>query len=305
MNYNRHLKKFEPLYEEMNIQNKSIYVFRFAFFLRRTMLVAAIVCLKVLAFQLLVGFGQSVMMVIIIGYNMPYEDKSKWIKELINEQIILATIYFAMCFSPLVPSIWAQTIVGYMFIGMLAIHVGVNLLMMFFLTVKEAIANFKRNRFLKTHLRKLQERINAVDKAKRRQRVREFILRQKADYVDLENRVLEELETTLKENIVKELDFDIFTDPLATIVEADIEEEEMVREFDLTDTVFAEDRSITDNEASDIEKPRANADPGEELIITDSRVVPKQAQQESSFEDTWDIEDTYYEGLEHYPHFDQ
>jgi len=117
--------------------------------------------------------------------------------------------------------------------------------------------------------------------------------------------VLEELETTLKENIVKELDFDIFTDPLATIVEADIEEEEMVREFDLTDTVFAEDRPITDNEASDIEKPRANADPGEELIITDSRVVPKQAQQESSFEDTWDIEDTYYEGLEHYPHFDQ
>ena len=78
----------------------------------------------------------------------------------------------------------------------------------------------------------------------------------------------------------------------------------MVREFDLTDTVFAEDRPITENEASDIEKPSARAiQPEEELIVTDSRVVHKQVQQESSFEDTWDIEDTNHEGLEHYPHF--
>ena len=91
----------------MDIKNRWLATFRFAFFLRRLLLVIAIVNFKVLAFQLFAGFGQSVMMIIVIGYGMPYEEKSKWIKELVNEQVILATTYFAMCFSPLVPSIWA------------------------------------------------------------------------------------------------------------------------------------------------------------------------------------------------------
>jgi len=43
------------------------------------------------------------MMIIAIGLIEPYKKKSKWIKELVNELIILATIYFSMCFSPLVP----------------------------------------------------------------------------------------------------------------------------------------------------------------------------------------------------------
>ena len=74
-------------------------MFRFIFMFRRLLLAVAIVMVDTLAFQLLIGFMQCTMTVITIGFVQPYEHKSKWIKELINEQVILATIYFVMCFS--------------------------------------------------------------------------------------------------------------------------------------------------------------------------------------------------------------
>lgn len=67
-----HLKQFEPLYEEMDRQNKSIAVFRFIYLLRRVLLALAIVELDVLAFQLLLGFMQSTMTIIAIGFVEPY-----------------------------------------------------------------------------------------------------------------------------------------------------------------------------------------------------------------------------------------
>jgi hypothetical protein len=94
-----HLKRFSPLYEMMNHKNNWIAIFRFMFMFRRLILVIGIVFVDLLAFQLFIGFMQCTMTVITIGYVQPYEKKSKYIKELINEQFILATIYFAMCFS--------------------------------------------------------------------------------------------------------------------------------------------------------------------------------------------------------------
>jgi len=79
------------------------------------------------------------MTIIMIGFVEPYEKKSKWNKELVNEQFILATIYFAMCFSKLVPDPHVQTLVGYAFCGMLAMHIVSFLSMMFFFTLKKAI----------------------------------------------------------------------------------------------------------------------------------------------------------------------
>jgi hypothetical protein len=67
--------------------------------LRRVILALAIVNMELLAFQIIAGFGQSTMMMIVIGFGTPFKQKGTWLKELANEQIILATIYFSMCFS--------------------------------------------------------------------------------------------------------------------------------------------------------------------------------------------------------------
>ena len=118
-----HLKKFAPLYQEMDLQNIWIAVFRFMFLFRRLLLALNIVLVENLCFQLMIGFMQCTMTLIIIGFVEPYELKSKWKKELVNEQFILATVYFAMCFSKLVPDPHVQTILGYAFCGMLLLHI--------------------------------------------------------------------------------------------------------------------------------------------------------------------------------------
>jgi hypothetical protein len=94
---------------------------------------------------------QSTMTIIAIGFVEPYESRSKWIKELANEQIILATIYFAMCFSKLVPDPSAQSFVGYVFCGVMGGHIVSFLLVIFYFSMKETIINCKRRRFINTH----------------------------------------------------------------------------------------------------------------------------------------------------------
>ena len=100
------------------------------------LLAIAIVFVETLAFQILLGFAQSVMMIIAIGLIEPYKEKAKWWKELANEQVILATLYFAMCFSDLIPSAATQSLVGYAFCGMLAAHIGSYLLMISVTTIR-------------------------------------------------------------------------------------------------------------------------------------------------------------------------
>ena len=146
-----HLHKFAPFYEELDRKNTYIAVFRFVFMFRRLLLALTIVMIDILAFQLLIGFMQCTMTIITIGFVEPYEKKSKWIKELVNEQIILATIYFAMCFSQLVPDPHVQAWVGYAFCGMLATHIVSFLGLMLFSSLKVAIKRFKRNRFIAKH----------------------------------------------------------------------------------------------------------------------------------------------------------
>ena len=46
-------------------------------------------------------------MIITIGMANPFKERSKQRKELINEVVILATLYFVMCFSDLVPDNFA------------------------------------------------------------------------------------------------------------------------------------------------------------------------------------------------------
>ena len=67
------------------------------------------------------------MLVITTGLVLPFSEKKKWINELINEYVILNTIYFVMCFSPFVSSLYAQNILGYAFCAMMGLHTLANI----------------------------------------------------------------------------------------------------------------------------------------------------------------------------------
>ena len=110
-------------------------------------------------------------------------------------------------------------------------HVVANLLLMFFTSIKEAISSFKRNRFIKKHLKKSQERMKKVDKEKHRQKVRNYIMKQKEDHVDELDQDISAIETDLESKINRELrnvivkNFDRCR-PLSAIVEEESEQED-------------------------------------------------------------------------------
>jgi hypothetical protein len=144
------------------------------------MLAIAIVCFDVLAFQLLMGYAQSTMMIIVIGFWRPFKKKETWIKELTNEQVIMATIYFAMCFSQLVPDPKVQSYIGYIFIGILSLHVAINLLIMFAHTIISTINSCRRKHAIRKHKRLRIERLSSIDRLAHRKRIREFLEKRRA-----------------------------------------------------------------------------------------------------------------------------
>ena len=62
-----------------------------------------------------------------IGLLEPYEASSKKNKELINEFVIVISVYHVMCFTPLVADIDSRIYVGYSFILLIVSHTVISL----------------------------------------------------------------------------------------------------------------------------------------------------------------------------------
>ena len=137
----------------MDLDNRWIPFFRFAFLIRRITIAVAIVLVEKLCFQLFLAFFQSTLMIITVGNLAPFSDKEKWVKELTNEMVILFSLYFVMCFSSFVPHLSAQDLVGYGFCLMMAIHCAINLLIMLGSSIVQTIQRLKRYLFLRRHMK--------------------------------------------------------------------------------------------------------------------------------------------------------
>lgn len=133
------------------------------------------------------------MMIIAIGLIEPYKEKAKWWKELANEQVILATLYFAMCFSDLIPSAATQSLVGYAFCGMLAAHIGLYLLMISVTTIRTTLKNYKLNKFIAQRKKEWNARWRPLRLIKARLRIRKFVQKQRAAFEESEAKMIHEL----------------------------------------------------------------------------------------------------------------
>jgi hypothetical protein len=138
------------------------------------------------------GYFQSTLMIITVGNLTPFYDKSKWIKELTNEMIILSSLYFVMCFSPLVPDLEAQDLMGYGFCLMMGIHCAVNILIMLGTSIIQTIGSFKRYLFLRKHKKLRDAKRDWTHKENNKRVAREFMKRRCTLYLDAD--VLEECE---------------------------------------------------------------------------------------------------------------
>jgi hypothetical protein len=123
-------------------------------------------------------------MVITVGNIMPFLDKDKWVKELTNEMIILSSLYFVMCFSPLVPDFHAQDLVGYGFCLTMGIHCAVNISIMLGTSILQTLRRFKRYLFLRRHMKMRDAKRDWFHKQYNKKIAREFMKRRSTQYLD-------------------------------------------------------------------------------------------------------------------------
>ena len=81
--------------------------------------------------------------IFVLGWMQPYETKSKWKRELLNEYFIILTIYHVMCFTEGNP-ISTRISVGYSFCFFLSIHVFGNILLILGMSLKSALWGLKK-----------------------------------------------------------------------------------------------------------------------------------------------------------------
>ena len=132
-------------------------------------------------------------MIITIGLIMPFAEKSKHMKEMANEVVILFSIYFVMCFSQLVPDDNAQNLVGYGFCFMLAVHIVINIAIIVITSVSDAIIKFRRWHFLRKHMKAALLARLLIDRKKLRQNARDRIEKSRTGHEQALERDLEEI----------------------------------------------------------------------------------------------------------------
>ena len=97
--------RFGSLYEGLITSNHQIIIFRFWFIVRRLTLALNVVFVKDLIKQICIWFIQQIISLAIIGHGEPFESKSNFRDQLVNEVFIQFTIYHVMLFSPYIDNI--------------------------------------------------------------------------------------------------------------------------------------------------------------------------------------------------------
>jgi hypothetical protein len=87
----------------------------------------------------------------------------------------LFSIYFVMCFSPLVDEDSASVTVGYGFCLMLAVHIVINISIIIFTSVRDGIKQFMRWHFLRKHMQAAKLALLLLDRKKIRKNGRDRI----------------------------------------------------------------------------------------------------------------------------------
>jgi hypothetical protein len=112
---------------------------------------------------------------------------------MINEVVILFSIYFVMCFSQLVPDDSAQNFVGYGFCFMLAVHIVINIAIIIITSVSDAIRKFRRWYFIREHMKAALLARLLIDRKKLRQNARDRIEKSRTGHEQALERDLEEI----------------------------------------------------------------------------------------------------------------
>lgn len=99
-----------------------------------------------------------------------------------------------MCFSDLVPDPNTQSVVGYAFCGILVLHIGFSLLVIAVYSIKQAISDYKRNRFIQQRKNEWNARWQPLRKIKSRLRARNFVQKQRAAFEESERKMINSLE---------------------------------------------------------------------------------------------------------------
>ena len=162
LNNRQFFHKYFTLYEELDTTKKwPVVIFRTQFYLRRFLIVAAILFTEQACFQIMLLFLQVFLHIFVVGLADPYEHKSKRNQELGNEFVIVLSVYHVMCFTPVVVDIDTRIYIGYSFIALILAHTLASLGILVWSMIKDSLWQLKKSRVIKHAL--IRERTKRID----------------------------------------------------------------------------------------------------------------------------------------------
>ena len=163
--------KFYTLYEDLDTDNKwPLLTFRAQFYLRRVLLVIAILLTDHVCYQLMILFAQVFIQIFVIGSLNPYKLKAKRDRELINEFVIVLAVYHVMCFTPVVVDIDTRIYIGYSFIALILTHTLGSLGLLVWSMLRDGIWQLRKSRIIKHAL--VRERVKRAELANQREKMK-------------------------------------------------------------------------------------------------------------------------------------
>jgi hypothetical protein len=88
----------------------------------------------------------------------PFEEKSHHLQEMVNELVIMMSMYHFLCFSPFVPSISARAYIGYSLSGVLTFYLLFNLFKVIITNIREGIKWIQRYQLKMAQIKRVAER---------------------------------------------------------------------------------------------------------------------------------------------------
>ena len=139
-------EKYGTLYEGLQLdmqegKRKSALIYPFLFILRRLLFMASVIFMADFTWsQIAIQFSSCFTLVIYFGYVWPFESHSLTKIEIFNELASILLCYMMLCFTDWIPTAQMRYTLGWVFIMIIALHLGTHLALMIkntYLTAKE------------------------------------------------------------------------------------------------------------------------------------------------------------------------
>jgi len=149
--------KFGSVFEGMNEERVSVaFGYHYLQMVRAILISTSVVFMKALIYQIFSIVFYTLATLIYVGLKRPFDDSLENSLTLFNEFMVLVMLYHMISFTDFIDKPETISMIGYSLNGCLALVIGVNLIIILTLLVKEKLRMYRLRKIRRQNLKKLE-----------------------------------------------------------------------------------------------------------------------------------------------------